>query len=81
VKGYFVWCFLDEFELLGGYEISYGLYYIDMKDPSLRRQPKLSAKWYTKFLKRKPMDPKVIIEIDMNQLLPSHTASLLHNAK
>ncbi|WJX76700.1 hypothetical protein P8452_60087 [Trifolium repens] len=80
VKGYFVWCFLDEFELLGGYEISYGLYYIDMKDPSLRRQPKLSAKWYTKFLKRKPMDPKVIIEIDKNQLLPSHT-SLLHNAK
>jgi beta-glucosidase len=59
---------------LGGYEVSYGLYYIDMKDPSLRRQPKLSAKWYT-------MDPKVIIEIDMNQLLPSHTASLLHNAK
>jgi beta-glucosidase len=44
VKGYFVWCFLDEFELLGGYEVSYGLYYIDMKDPSLRRQPKLSAK-------------------------------------
>ncbi|MED6130941.1 hypothetical protein PIB30_005597 [Stylosanthes scabra] len=68
VKGYFVWSFLDAFELLSGYETSYGLYYIDLKDPSLRRQPKLSAKWYSDFLKtRRPMDPNyVTMQIQKN---------------
>ncbi|KAL5058139.1 hypothetical protein RYX36_029743 [Vicia faba] len=80
VKGYFVWSLLDSFEILGGYEISYGLYYVDMKDPNLKRQPKLSAEWYANFLKGKPMDPKVMIKIEKNPLLPSHTF-FLHNAK
>ncbi|XP_008231450.1 PREDICTED: beta-glucosidase 11-like [Prunus mume] len=53
VRGYFVWSFLDSLELLDGYESSYGLYYIDLDDPDLRRQPKLSAHWYSQFLKRK----------------------------
>ena len=51
MKGYFVWSFLDVFELLGGYTWRYGLHYIDFQDPGLPRQPKLSAKWYSKFLK------------------------------
>ncbi|XP_021812892.1 beta-glucosidase 11-like [Prunus avium] len=53
VRGYFIWSFLDSLELLDGYESSYGLYYIDLDDPDLRRQPKLSAHWYSQFLKRK----------------------------
>ncbi|XP_027349087.1 beta-glucosidase 11-like [Abrus precatorius] len=68
VKGYFVWSFLDAFELMGGYESSYGLYYVDMKDPSLRRQPKLSAKWYSNFLKRKPLNPKITKEIEKSAI-------------
>ncbi|KAM1100092.1 hypothetical protein ACFX2I_006636 [Malus domestica] len=52
-KGYFVWSFLDSIELLGGYKSSYGLYYVDLEDPDLKRQPKLSAHWYSHFLKRK----------------------------
>ncbi|KAK7395092.1 hypothetical protein VNO78_15634 [Psophocarpus tetragonolobus] len=79
VKGYFVWSFLDAFELLSGYESSYGLYYVDMNDPSLRRQPKLSAEWYSNFLKRKHMDPKITREIDRNATALSHNPSL-HNA-
>ncbi|KAG4400878.1 hypothetical protein GLYMA_07G151900v4 [Glycine max] len=79
VKGYFVWSFLDAFELLLGYESSYGLYYVDMNDPSLRRIPKLSAEWYSNFLKRKPMDPKITKEIEKNATLLSHNLSL-HNA-
>ncbi|XP_048324412.2 beta-glucosidase 11 isoform X1 [Ziziphus jujuba] len=51
VKGYFEWSLLDAFELLDGYESSYGLYYIDLDDPDLVRQPKLSAYWYSHFLK------------------------------
>ncbi|GMN62819.1 hypothetical protein TIFTF001_031899 [Ficus carica] len=53
VEGYFAWSFLDSFELLDGYESSFGLYYIDLEDPELRRKPKLSAHWYSQFLKRK----------------------------
>ncbi|XP_047181504.1 beta-glucosidase 11-like [Vigna umbellata] len=76
VKGYFVWSFMDAFELVGGYKTSYGLYYIDMNDSNLRRQPKLSAEWYSNFLKGKPMDSKITTEIE-NVL--SHD-TLLHNA-
>ncbi|KAK7339902.1 hypothetical protein VNO77_20588 [Canavalia gladiata] len=79
VKGYFVWSFLDTFELLCGYESSYGLYYVDMDDPSLRRQPKLSAEWYSNFLNRKPMDPKITKEIEKNAHAFPNTLSL-HNA-
>ncbi|KAF0932311.1 hypothetical protein E2562_009570 [Oryza meyeriana var. granulata] len=51
VKGYFVWSFLDVFELLAGYHSPYGLHHVDFEDPSLPRQPKLSAHWYSKFLR------------------------------
>ncbi|KAK1559164.1 hypothetical protein Q3G72_011369 [Acer saccharum] len=51
VRGYFTWSFLDVFELLDGYESSYGLYYVDLDDPDLKRYPKLSAHWYSQFLK------------------------------
>ncbi|XP_027189896.1 hydroxyisourate hydrolase-like isoform X3 [Cicer arietinum] len=50
VKGYFAWSFMDVFELLDGYRSSYGLYYVDHNDPELKRYPKLSAKWYKRFL-------------------------------
>lgn len=51
VKGYFVWSFLDVFELLAGYHSPFGLHYVDFEDPNLPRQPKLSAHWYSKFLR------------------------------
>ncbi|KAF6142460.1 hypothetical protein GIB67_039424 [Kingdonia uniflora] len=50
-RGYFTWSFLDAFELLNGYESSFGLYYVDFNDPDLKRYPKLSAHWYSSFLK------------------------------
>ncbi|KAI3507733.1 hypothetical protein L1887_22724 [Cichorium endivia] len=52
-KGYFVWSFLDLFEVIDGYTSSYGLYYVDMDDKELTRYPKLSARWYAGFLKGK----------------------------
>ncbi|KAL3505316.1 hypothetical protein ACH5RR_035157, partial [Cinchona calisaya] len=50
-KGYFLWSFLDGFEVLGGYENAFGLVYVDLNDKQLRRYPKLSAHWYSHFLK------------------------------
>ncbi|KAL3530014.1 hypothetical protein ACH5RR_009336 [Cinchona calisaya] len=50
-KGYFLWSFLDGFEVLGGYEYAFGLFYVDLNDKQLRRYPKQSAQWYSNFLK------------------------------
>ena len=51
VRGYFTWSLLDVFEMLDGYESGFGLFYVDLDDPDLRRQPKLSRHWYSNFLK------------------------------
>ena len=55
-----------DFELLGGYEASYGLYYIDLEDPTLRRQPKLSSVCYSNFLNNKTIDSKITMKIEKN---------------
>ncbi|KAJ3691803.1 hypothetical protein LUZ61_020967 [Rhynchospora tenuis] len=51
VKGYFVWTLMDVFEFLDGYQSRYGLYYVDFKDENRPRQPKMSAHWYSNFIK------------------------------
>ncbi|KAK9150025.1 hypothetical protein Syun_008334 [Stephania yunnanensis] len=48
VRGYFVWSFMDNFEWDLGYTIRFGLYYVDYQ--TLKRIPKLSAKWFRNFL-------------------------------
>ncbi|KAL4629164.1 hypothetical protein ACB092_05G288500 [Castanea dentata] len=59
-RGYFQWSFLNLLELLDGFESSFGLYYIDMDDPDLKRQPKLSAHWYSHFLKTKGVSSDIL---------------------
>ncbi|XP_031497287.1 beta-glucosidase 22-like [Nymphaea colorata] len=51
-KGYFVWSFLDMFEILFGYQVKYGLIEVDFTDKNLPRHPRQSAHWYSDFLKR-----------------------------
>nr|TKR58119.1 beta-glucosidase 24-like [Populus alba] len=51
VKGYFAWSLMDGFEWVVGYTSRFGLNYIDHKD-GLKRHPKLSAQWFTEFLKK-----------------------------
>ncbi|WRX29490.1 Glycoside hydrolase family 1 - like 10 [Theobroma cacao] len=48
VRGYFVWSLMDNFEWTGGYSVTFGVYYVDRQ--TLKRTPKLSAKWYEDFL-------------------------------
>ncbi|XP_010434084.1 PREDICTED: beta-glucosidase 3 isoform X2 [Camelina sativa] len=52
-RGYFVWSFMDLYELVKGYEFSFGLYSVNFSDPNRKRSPKLSAHWYSAFLKGK----------------------------
>lgn len=42
---------MDLLELVEGYNSGFGLYYVDLDDPDLKRYPKLSAHWYSHFLK------------------------------
>ncbi|KAF9604916.1 hypothetical protein IFM89_011283 [Coptis chinensis] len=44
-RGYFVWSFLDVFEILSGYQTRYGLVHVDFEEKDLKRRPKLSAQW------------------------------------
>ncbi|XP_073063348.1 beta-glucosidase 11-like [Primulina eburnea] len=68
-KGYFVWTFLDCFELLDGFESSYGMYYVDLDDKDLKRNPKLSAHWYSNFLKGNSMESQDIAKLGDNPSL------------
>ncbi|XP_021775473.1 beta-glucosidase 3-like [Chenopodium quinoa] len=52
-KGYFVWSFVDLFEVLYGYKYSFGLYYVDFHDPKRTTYAKLSQRWYSAFLNGK----------------------------
>ncbi|KAM0883668.1 hypothetical protein ACQ4PT_031489 [Festuca glaucescens] len=53
VRGYFAWAFMDLFELLSGYQSRYGLYSVDFADERRPRRARLSARWYSAFLKEK----------------------------
>jgi beta-glucosidase len=44
VRGYFVWCFLDNFEWTDGYTRRFGIVHTNFR--TQRRTPKLSAQWY-----------------------------------
>ncbi|XP_020585362.1 beta-glucosidase 22-like isoform X2 [Phalaenopsis equestris] len=50
-RGYFVWTFVDAFELLAGYKSRFGLYHVNFEGSELERTPKHSAYCYQNFLK------------------------------
>ncbi|GAY40941.1 hypothetical protein CUMW_055640 [Citrus unshiu] len=72
IRGYFMWSFLDVFELMDGYESSYGLYYVDRDDPDLKRYPKLSAHWYSQFLKGRSLSSDEDFALEKNFSGPSY---------
>ncbi|KAG0452561.1 hypothetical protein HPP92_025225 [Vanilla planifolia] len=51
LRGYFVWAFVDVYELLSVYTARFGLYHVNFDSNELERAPKLSAHWYKNFLK------------------------------
>lgn len=54
VRGYFVWSLMDNYEWMSGYNVKFGLYYVDRETQT--RTPKLSARWYKSFLKKNTTD-------------------------
>ncbi|CAI0398435.1 unnamed protein product [Linum tenue] len=53
VKGYYMWCFFDDFEWNGGYTVRFGMTYVDFND-NLKRYLKASAYWFKNFLAPPP---------------------------
>ncbi|PKU68966.1 Putative beta-glucosidase 23 [Dendrobium catenatum] len=47
VRGYFIWTFVDGYELISGYSSRFGLYHVNFEDSEHERTPKLSAHWIT----------------------------------
>ena len=64
MKGYFAWCFVDVFEYLTGFKSHYGLYRVDFEDQALPRQARLSARWYSEFLRNKEIQIREENELD-----------------
>ena len=50
VHGYFVWSLMDNFEWADGYNLRFGIYYVDYK--TQKRIPKTSAHFYKEVIKR-----------------------------
>jgi beta-glucosidase len=48
IKGYYYWSLYDNFEWAEGYEMRFGLYEIDFKDPSLPRKLRKGASFFVK---------------------------------
>ncbi|KAJ0774275.1 putative beta-glucosidase [Helianthus annuus] len=48
VRGYFIWSLMDCYQWNLGYNVRFGLYYVERQ--TLTRIPKLSARWYKNFL-------------------------------
>jgi beta-glucosidase len=50
VHGYFLWSLMDNFEWADGYNLRFGIYYVDYK--TQKRIPKLSASFYREVIRR-----------------------------
>ncbi|XP_043705438.1 beta-glucosidase 18-like [Telopea speciosissima] len=67
VKGYFIWSLLDNFEWSNGYSLRFGIHYVNYN--TLKRIPKLSAKWYKEFLNGVKMVEPTGSDIKIRRLL------------
>jgi beta-glucosidase len=54
VRGYFVWSLMDNFEWSLGYRPRFGIVRVDYE--TLRRTPKLSARWYRDVIARNGLE-------------------------
>ncbi|CAO2201402.1 unnamed protein product [Urochloa humidicola] len=61
VHGYFVWSFMDVFEVLFAYRFRFGLYGVDYGAPNRTRYARHSARWYGDFLRGGELRPATVL--------------------
>ncbi|CAL1372624.1 unnamed protein product [Linum trigynum] len=59
VRGYYAWSLLDNFEWTNGYTQRFGICHVDYV--TLKRTPKLSAKWFKGFIDKYGNAPKALM--------------------
>ncbi|CAD6224269.1 unnamed protein product [Miscanthus lutarioriparius] len=62
VQGYFLWSFLDVFEILFGYRMRFGIYGVEFNSTARTRYQRHSAKWYSSFLRGGELRPVALPE-------------------
>ncbi|XP_066397534.1 beta-glucosidase 31-like [Miscanthus floridulus] len=62
VQGYFVWSFLDVFEILFSYRMRFGVYGVEFNSTVRTRYQRHSAKWYSSFLRGGELRPVALPE-------------------
>lgn len=55
MKGYYIWCFMDDFEWDNGYTVRFGLTFVDFKN-NRTRNIKYSAYWFEMFLRKQSIN-------------------------
>jgi beta-glucosidase len=61
VRGYFAWSLMDNFEWADGYNVRFGMVYVDYADQT--RYIKDSAFWYSDWVKSHPVSTKTIAKV------------------
>ena len=59
VQGVFLWSLLDTFEWMSGFDIKFGLYWVDMGDDNRPRYPRASANFYSMMITDNGFSPAV----------------------
>ncbi len=52
IRGYYLWCLMDNFEWSAGYNYKFGIMHTDFDSPERTRTWKKSAYWYRDFIKK-----------------------------
>ncbi|CAH1640814.1 unnamed protein product [Spodoptera littoralis] len=60
VTGYTHWSLMDNFEWMVGYNVNFGLYSVDFKDPNRTRTPRESARYYSKVTRSRSVNHRHI---------------------
>ncbi|CAH2057012.1 unnamed protein product, partial [Iphiclides podalirius] len=64
VKAYTAWTLIDNFEWMDGYNVTFGLYHVDFKEPKRKRTPRASSYYYKEVIRNHSYDVDIYVDRD-----------------